>query len=187
MAKIEKNLQALILELPQKEKDKLLLRLVAKDDLLVKKFQFELLEAGDTIQERRDGILNAIEQLYRIEGYSAGYLMMDMRAVSGAITEHFKVTKDKYGEIELTLELLVQCFEKQLRWIERYNSKTDTLANYVAKRTDSIYKKLIKLHPDIQFDFYEKMNQLLNFVHTYAPSFYAKQLGIPKTFEVVEL
>jgi len=40
MAKLEKDLQLAILSMPQKDKDKLLLRLVAKDDILVQQLQF---------------------------------------------------------------------------------------------------------------------------------------------------
>ncbi|MFC0181271.1 hypothetical protein ACFFJX_01240 [Pseudarcicella hirudinis] len=136
MAKIEKELQSVILAMSSKEKDKLLLRLIAKDRVLLERLRFELLEESSTIEERREEIRKAIDHLYQTPVYSSGYLMMDIRSVNALITHHVKITKDKYGEVELTLRLLNDCFEKQLKWIERYSSKTDKLASYVAKRTD---------------------------------------------------
>ena len=187
MAKLEKDLQEAILSMPQKEKDKLLLKLIAKDDVLIQQLEFTLVEAGSTIEYRRDEVKNAIDKLYRVDVYSAGYLMMDMRYINGDITRHLKVTKDKYGEIELSLKLIKDCFEKQLKWIEKYSSKTDKLSNYVAKRTDFILKKLIKLHPDIQFDFHADMNYVLECVHKYGPAYYAIQMKLPKSFQISDL
>ncbi|MCU0471150.1 MAG: hypothetical protein MUF58_21435 [Arcicella sp.] len=184
MAKLEKDLQAAILAMPTKERDKLLLKLIAKDDILIQQLQFSLVEEGTSIEFRRDEIKNSIDKLYRLDAYSSGYLMMDMRYLNGDITRHVKVTKDKYGEVELTLKLLKDCFEKQLKWITKYNAKTDTLANYVVKRTDFLLKKVIKLHPDIQFDFYNDLNTLLDYLHQYATSYYAKQMALPKVFEI---
>ena len=184
MAKLEKDLQEAILAMPQKEKDKILLKLITKDEVLTQQLQFQLVEAGDSMESRREEIRQLIDKLYRIEHYSSGYLMMDMRYISGDITRHVKVTKDKYGEIELTLKLLKECFERQLKWIERYSAKTDTLASYVAKRADIILKKLIKLHPDLQFDFYNDMDYVLKCCHQYAPTIYARTLDLPKRFEI---
>ncbi|WP_026994353.1 hypothetical protein [Flectobacillus major] len=186
MAKIEKALQGAILEMSQKEKDKLLLRLVAKDDILIQRLEFELLEAQSTTESRREEIRKNIDRLYSLSAYSSGYLMMDMREINAQITKHFKITKDKYGEVELPLKLLKECFEKQLKWIEKYTSKSDSLALYVAKRTEILLKKVVKLHPDIQFDFYEDLNTLLTYLHQYASAFYAKELKIPKQFEINE-
>ena len=186
MAKLEKDLQEAIVAMPQKEKDKLLLKLITKDDVLTQQLQFQLVEVGDTMESRRDDIRKTIDKLYRIDHYSSGYLMMDMRYVSGDITRHIKVTKDKYGEVELTIKLLKECFEKQLKWIQKYSAKTDTLANYVAKRTDVILKKLIKLHPDIQFDFHGDMDYILDCCHKYAPANYARIMDLPKRFEIVD-
>lgn len=186
MAKLEKDLQMAILSMPQKDKDKLLLRLVAKDVILVQQLQFTLVEEGITVEFRRDEVKTAIDKLYRLDAMSSGYLMMDMRYLNSEITRHVKVTKDKYGEVELTLKLLKDCFEKQLKWISKYNSKTDTLTNYVVKRTDFLLKKLVKLHPDIQFDFYSDVNLLLENIYSNGTSFYAVQMGLPKVFEISE-
>lgn len=186
MAKIEKELQQAIVAMPQKEKDKLLLRLIGKDDILIQQLTFTLVEESLTMESRRDDIKVLIDKLYDTTNYSSGYLMMDMRYTNAEITRHIKVTKDKYGEVELTLKLLKECFEKQLKWIEKYSSKSDTLALYVVKRTDFLLKKVVKMHPDIQFDFHADMNTLLEYLHKYATAYYAKELKMPKTYEIAE-
>lgn len=186
MAKLEKDLQQAILSMPQKDKDKLLLRLITKDDILTQQLQYMLVEGSASVDYRRDEVKTTIDKLYRTEAYSSGYLMMDMRYVNAEITRHVKVTKDKYGEIELTIKLLKDCFEKQLKWIQKYSAKSDTLANYVAKRMDFVLKKLVKLHPDVQFDFHADVNTLLEYIYSYAPSYYANLMGLPRTFEISE-
>ena len=186
MAKLEKELQQAIVSMPQKDKDKLLLRLIGKDEVLIQQLTFTLVEEGLTVESRREDIKIIIDTLYDTPVFSSGYLMMDMRFTNAQITRHVKVTKDKYGEVELTLKLLKDCFEKQLKWIEKYNSKSDTLALYIVKRVDFLLKKLVKLHPDIQFDFHADTNTLLGFVHKHGTAHYAREMGLPKIFEIAE-
>ncbi|MFT4033032.1 MAG: hypothetical protein QM669_11480 [Siphonobacter sp.] len=178
---LTKNLKAAILAMPREEKDKLLLRLIGKHNDLQEQLEFKLIEGGETLNERRQAIIAQIDRLYKLSPESSGWLMMDMRSIHSGITHHVKITKDTYGEVELVLYLLNQCFEQQLPFIQNYSSKTDGLAEYIAKRTDAIYKKFGKLHPDIQFEFLEDINRLLERVYDYAPSHYARTLGLPKS------
>lgn len=180
---LSKELKEAILAMPASEKDKLILKLIGKHEDLQRQLEFQLLEFGNTLEGRRNDIREIISRLYAFEHYSPGYLMMDMRSVNAYITDHVKITKDKYGEVELTLYLLNMLFDKQLKHIEKYSSRSDTLASYVAKRTDFVVKKLEKLHPDIQFEFLEDINLLLERVYAYAPAYYAKELGIRRLFE----
>ncbi len=53
MPALEPDLKQAIVRMPGVEKDKLLLRLIAKDATLSEKLQFELVERGQTIDERR--------------------------------------------------------------------------------------------------------------------------------------
>ena len=43
--------------------------------------------------------------------YSPGYLLLELRSISGRITQHVKTTKDKYGEVALNCLLLNQAFK----------------------------------------------------------------------------
>jgi hypothetical protein len=54
MPALDSDLKKAIVHLPGVEKDKLLLRLIAKDATLSEKLYFELVERGQTIDERRE-------------------------------------------------------------------------------------------------------------------------------------
>ena len=177
MAKIEKNLQQAILDLSQKEKDKLLIRLIGKDKLLIEKFEFELLEA------RRTDLHEAFDMMYHSYITSPKALLYEIRKMSSAITRHLKITKDKYGEVELTIALIKGCFEHNTYIVEKYSSYADALLQYLAKRTEAVIKKAEKLHPDEQFDFHENLNLLLQYNYEYATAYYAKELKLPKKFD----
>ncbi|MFN8355587.1 MAG: hypothetical protein U0Y10_14110 [Spirosomataceae bacterium] len=181
---LSKELKEAILSMPSSEKDKLLLRLIGKHNDLQQQLEFQLLEFGETMELRRRAVMKSIDKMYQYDEGTAGWLLMAIRTENAEITTHVKITKDKYGEIELTLYLLNQLFEKWLVYIEKYSSKNDTLAQYVAKRTEFIVKKLEKLHPDLQFDFVRDVNRLLERVHQYASQYYARELKLPKEWVI---
>lgn len=166
--------------MPGVEKDKLLLRLIAKDATLTEKLQFELVERGQTIDERRDLIRQFIRRTANLKQDTAGWVMMEMRAVSGYITRHVKVTKDTYGEVELTLDMLNTFYEHHAHLLQKYNSRTDKAAQYIAKRTEQVLKKAQKLDSDYHIEFADEINKLLSWVHYAAPAHHARQLGLPK-------
>ncbi|GAB3520955.1 hypothetical protein [Emticicia fontis] len=183
MGKIPKELEKAILLLPAKEKDKMLLKLIAKSDLLIEQLHYQLLENESFLGDRRDEIKKSIQRVSKMYHDTPGWMMMDMRDLNSRITQHVKVTKDKYGEIELTLNLLNSFFDNQMKLLEKYNSKSDTVALYIAKRTEFVLKKLPKLHEDYYIEFERDVNKLLERVHKYAPAYYAKQMGIPTSWE----
>ena len=179
MPALDSDLKKAIVQMPDGEKDKLLLRLVAKDAILTEKLQFELVERGQTLDERRALIRDFIDRTAKLHPDSAGWLMMDMRTVSGYIARHVKVTKDKYGDIELSLYMLNTLYEPNKHLLSTYNSRTDKCAEYVAKRTDQTLKKVHKLDPDYYIEFVDAINTLLGWVHRTAPAHYARQLTLP--------
>lgn len=183
MAKIPKELEKVILGLPAKEKDKILLRLIGKNELLILQLQYQLLENESFLDDRRGEIKKSIQRVSKMHHDTPGWLMMDMRDLNSRITTHVKVTKDKYGEVELTLYLLNAFFENQPKLLEKYSSKSDTIAQYIAKRTEFILKKLPKIHEDYYIEFERDINKLLERVHMYAPAYYARQMDLPKSWE----
>ncbi|MCU0326245.1 MAG: hypothetical protein MUF45_13470 [Spirosomaceae bacterium] len=183
MPKIPKELETAILTLPIKERDKMLLKLIGKNELLINQLYFQLLEDESDLKDKRDTIKNSIDRVAKLTHDSPGWMMMDMRDLNAKITNHYKVTKDKYGEIELTLHLLNTFFDKQIHLMATYNRQSDTLASYVAKRTEAILKKLPKLNEDYYIEFEDEVNKLLENVHTYCPAPYARQMGIPKVWK----
>lgn len=184
MPALDPDLKKAIVRMPGGEKDKLLLRLIAKDAVLTEKLQFELVEEGRTIDERRSLIREFIDRTSRLHADTPGWLMMDMRTVSGYISRHLKVTKDKYGEVELMLCMLNTFYEHNAHLLQKYNSRSDKAAEYIAKRTDQVLKKAAKLDPDYHIEFAEEINKLLGWVHHTAPAHYARQLALPREWPV---
>lgn len=171
-----------IVQMPAKEKDKLLLRLIGKDKTLVDKLYFELIEGGATTDERREAIKRRIHKVARMAQYSPGWIMMDMRSLSGDIAYHIKITKDKYGDIELNLYLLNEFFEQHTEQLRTYNSKSDKCALYMAKKVQTLLNKLKKLDEEYYIDFEKGLTALLGYVHTMCTAPYANQMGIPKNW-----
>ncbi|MBD2705379.1 hypothetical protein IC229_32495 [Spirosoma sp. BT702] len=184
MPALDSDLKKAIVRMPDVEKDKLLLRLIAKDAVLAERLQFELVEHKRTIDERRELIRQFIRRTADLKQDSAGWIMMDMRTISGYISRHLKVTKDKYGEVELMLYMLNTFYDYNAHLLQKYNSRTDKAAEYIAKRTDQVLKKIVKLDPDYYIEFIDEVNKLLGWIHQNAPAHYARQLGLPREWDV---
>lgn len=184
MPALDPDLKKAIIRMPGVEKDKLLLRLIAKDTILTERLQFELVEHSDTLEERRDLIRQFIDRTANLHQDSAGWVMMDMRTVSGYISRHLKVTKDKYGEVELMLYMLNTFYDHNAHLLQKYNSRTDKAAEYIAKRAEQVLKKVGKLDADYHIEFADEINKLLGWVHYTAPAHYARQLGLPNEWVV---
>lgn len=91
-----------------KEKDKLIFRLLKKDEILSQKLYFELIETL-TADEKRQILEEEISEkmLYYAENVTnLKYFLMLVRKISGEITLHVKVTSDKFGEVYLQLFLV---------------------------------------------------------------------------------
>ena len=166
MAKIAKELKEAICQMPPKEKDKILLRLIAKDEMLIARLEHELFGDENETRALAEEIKEDIDRVMNYNHDTPGWLMMAMRSINGDITRHVKITKDKIGEIELTLYLLSQTFQKQKDFLEKYAYRADKFGGYVCKRTDTVLKKIIKLHSDLQFDYKNDVEFILDFLHT---------------------
>ena len=183
MPKVPKELEKAILSLPVKDKDKMLLKLVAKSELLIQQLSFQLLEDESDLKEKREEIKSTILRVSKMYHDTPGWMMMDMRDLNGRITNHVKVTKDKYGEVELTLYLLNTFFDNQQTHLQVYTGKSDTISLYIAKRTEFVLSKLTKLHEDYYVEFEQEMNKLLERVYAYCTAYYARQLNLPKSWQ----
>lgn len=115
------------------EKDRLIFRLLKKDKLLSKKLYFELID-----QETTDDKRNAMEEVIKERISSASkyisnpkYFLTLIRKLSAEITEHVKITTDKFGDVSLNLLLVSQVLE--------YHEKLNR------ERFDMVYKLHIYL------------------------------------------
>lgn len=166
-------LKEAILSLAQKEKDKLLVRLINKDKMLLKQLHFQLLEDEFDLEDRIEKLKRNLETLMSVVEKSvkntpvySNYSQLNalLRQASGMINEHEKVTKDKISEIECRLYLLKASFERFPKLFEATAvSSGIKLRKYAIGRIKNVTGKFDKLHEDIQFDLYAEMKFIQEF------------------------
>lgn len=182
-------LKKAILNLPQAEKDKLLMRLINKDSMLTRQLHFQLLEDEFDLEERTEALLRQLQQLIdRTAGYipntnqsrNADHLMGELKYGSGMINEHAAITKDKMSEVQCRLWLVSQSFARfgQL-FGEHLYQRNDRLLNYQTGRLKYILGKYEKLHEDLQFEFRDELNDALAFAHQSGMRPYMEAQGLP--------
>ena len=149
------------------EKDKLILRLLKHNLNLASQLRFELVDT-DSVQDRREqlktNIIKSI-QMATERYYSAGYLLMDIRDISGEINEHVYITKDKLGEISLNCLMLRHLLELNN---ERIGGETPgrayTLCIYIVARIFKILMLIQKQHEDLHIEFSEDIETIGEFI-----------------------
>lgn len=181
--KLDEDIKLAVLNLPGVKKDKLLLQLLKKDPLLVKKLVFELLEDGQTADERSAKIREQIDERIPVgtKGMTPGWLMMALRSANPLITEHVKVTKDKLGEVVLTLFMLNLAFDRQGEMLQKMMHRMDKFAPYVIRRLVFVVQKAEKLHEDLHLEFRAELNRILARIADFPPlKNLANQEGLPQ-------
>src|SRR5690606_11678794 len=102
-----------------KEKDKLLVRLVGKDKMLMKQLHFRLLEDQMDLEDRIDRLKQQLVDLFaegrhsveNIPVYSNYEELQGLiRQASGMVNEHEKVTKDQYSQVDCRIYILQTAF-----------------------------------------------------------------------------
>lgn len=180
-----KDLKAEIKSLPEKEKDKLLLRLIAKDKVLTEHLHFKLLENEQDLVDRQERLIQIIdegmESLRLSRKLNSKETLLMMRKLNGSINHHFKVTKDLGTELELRIHLLnslpIQFNEGVFTAVYKFQEK---LMVYFVKTTVTLLNKYEKLHEDLQFDLQDAMNDLLQKIYQHKTAAVAKELGLPE-------
>ncbi len=162
--KFEQDFKDALVHLPNKEKDKLILRLLKKDIKLANQLYFELVETR-SVEDLRNMVEQEIEAFFqsiRNHFYSPGILMMNLRDVSGMISNHVSTTKDKFGEPYLNCIMLINALQNNSANLKQC-SKGDAFKfnTYVVARIFKILTQVRALHEDLRFDFQELFEQLV--------------------------
>ncbi|QRR02818.1 hypothetical protein [Dyadobacter sandarakinus] len=178
------QLKKAVIQMPAKEKDKLLLRLIAKDKALVDKLHFELIEDSATIPERREELTSRIIRISKFNQNTPGWVLADIRGLSSDIAYHVKVTKDKQGGLELNLLLLNTFLETHRDTLKTYSSRADPCALYIAKKAQTVVNGLNRLNEDYRFDYLEDVNRMLKAVFSLCSKQYARQLELPEVWHI---
>ncbi|MCC9166836.1 hypothetical protein [Pontibacter harenae] len=169
-----------ISNLPHAEKDKLLFRLLKKDLDLCNRLQYELVEQKESLHERRDAVEEEIRRTLKYDPYSPGYLMMDLRSLNGVISRHVKYTKDKEGEVQLTLFMLRLALEEHVDFIVAHLYRAESLQDYLVKRMQVVLQKLSKLHEDFYVEHESHVNYILTQLHQKVAPLQARKAKLPK-------
>ncbi|UIR55557.1 hypothetical protein LZQ00_14960 [Sphingobacterium sp. SRCM116780] len=182
------ELKKAVLNLPIKEKDKLLLRLISKDKMLVKQLHFQLLEDESDLEARIENLRKHLQQLFDI-GASQVFNSPNMsnfvglsklvKQASGMVNEHEKVTKDKISEVEFRIYILERAIMNYPHlFSSSYQSAAHKLQKYIAGRIKHAVAKYEKIHEDHQFDFREHFQLILDTAKDTALHDYIKVLNI---------
>lgn len=169
------ELKEAILRLPQKEKDKLLIRLINKDQMLIKQLHFQLLENENDLWDRHrelevdlhESFLNLQKKWsHKISTSVFQLLLVYLREMSGKINEHASITKSKDSELKLRL--------KVIRWSIEYFPDLYTsyhTSKYAVKFFEyqkgrlklclGLYKKM---HEDLRYEFKEDIAYVVSYV-----------------------
>jgi hypothetical protein len=158
-----KEFKEAIQNLPSAEKDKLIFRLLKHDLDLANRLHFELVNT-ETVEERRIKMqIEVSKATLRMSDrfYSFGYLMMDIRYLSGDISEHVRITKDKFGEASLNIQMLIEVLK--LNKIRLENAKPNDVHKlniYIIARVYKILLLINALHEDYLMEFSENLEEL---------------------------
>jgi len=182
------ELKKAVLNLPLKEKDKLLVRLISKDKMLVKQLHFQLLEDEYDLENRIEQLKEQLANMFDSRqspvdnspnfGNFTGLNRM-MKQASGMVNEHEKVTKDKMSELECRIYILERAIDDYPRLFDSsYQSSAHKLHKYIAGRIKHVLGKYDKIHEDLQFDFRSRLQHVLEAASKSALQTYLKELKL---------
>lgn len=158
-----KEFKQAIQELPNAEKDKLIFRLLKRDLDLANRLHFELVDVENVEDKRASFEIDMLKKInyFSERFYSVGYLLQDTRFLSGEITNHVKITKDKFGEISLNMKMLNHLLTINNDRIQSQTySKAYTLCIYVVARAFKILLLIKAIDEDYFIDFKEDLASL---------------------------
>lgn len=176
-----KDLKVAITDLPVKEKDKLLLRLIAKDKVLTEHLHYKLLEDESDLELRKEDIKANIEsQIAELKKLNVKEALVKVRKMITSVNHFYKVTKDPLGEVELKFFILNIIPLDYKRSLFGYKDFGFLFATFYVKTVSITLNKFNKLHEDLQFDLSENINKLLSKVYSSKLASAAEDAGLPK-------
>lgn len=176
-----KNLKNSITDLPVKEKDKLLLRLIAKDKVLTEHLHYKLLEDESDLEDRKEKIKSDTkEQVAELKKLNAKEALAIVRKMITSVNHFYKVTKDTYGEVELKIFILDTIPLEYKRSVFGYRDFGLLFSTFYIKTLAVTVNKHKKLHEDFQFDLSVDLNNLLHKVYSSKLAGAAEAANLPQ-------
>ncbi len=157
-----KEFKQTLSEFSSKEKDKLIFRLLKKDKLLSKKLYFELIDEETTDDKRNTMEENIRERILEISKYIGNqkYFLVLIRKLSAEITEHVKVTTDKFGDVSLNLFLINEILEHNEKLGQQRFDNVYKLYIYLINKIFKALTLIKKLDEDYWMEFDELLENL---------------------------
>lgn len=164
------------------EKDRLIFRLLKKDKLLSKKLYFELIDP-ETTDDKRNAMEEIIsERVSEISRYVANqkYFLVLIRKLSAEITEHVKITTDKFGDAYLNLFLVNKVLEHNEKLGRQRFDAVYKLYIYLINKIIKALIQIKKLDEDYWMEFDELLNDIDLQIHE---TLYLEKLCINNGFD----
>lgn len=140
------------------EKDRLIIRLLKKDRILSEKLYFELIDP-ETQDEKRAQLEDSVkEEVAAASNYikNAKHFLRLIRKISAKITEHVKITSDKFGEVSLNLFLINEILALATHFRDGYK-----LYIYLLNK---IFRTLV-LTQKLDSDYFIELNEYFENLH----------------------
>lgn len=176
------DLRKALLQLPQKEKDQLLARLVAQDAVLTEQLAYRLLEGSEALATRRTALRAQVDDPVRGFHQTPNDLLVILRQLQARLAYHAKITDDAFGEAELSWRLLANVFRHQAASTARLHGPTQPLLQHLARRTQEALRQTTRLHEDFHLELAETANAVLAALWQSGAAPLARELGLPRIF-----
>lgn len=183
MPALPPDLRRALLQLPQKEKDQLLARLVAQDAVLTEQLAYRLLEGPDALETRRAALRTLVDDPVRGFHQTPNDLLVILRQVQARLSYHAKITGDAFGEAELSWRLLANVFRHQAAVVARLHGPTQPLLQHLARRAHEALKLTHRLHEDYHLELTSAAREVLGALWQSGAAPLARELGLPRTWD----
>lgn len=157
-----KEFKTALSQLSSVEKDRLIFRLLKKDKILSKKLYFELIDE-ETTDQKRDQMEDLVkEKVEYASKYISNqkYFVVLIRKISAEITEHVKVTSDKFGDVSLNLFLINQILEFNPQLSRQRFNEIYKLYLYIINKVVKALSLTKKLDEDYWMEIDEYLSEL---------------------------
>ena len=180
MPTLPPDLRRALFELPPKEKDQLLARLVAQDAVLTEQLTHRLLEGPDGVADRRAALRQQVDDPVRGYHQTPNDLLVILRQLQARLAYHTRITDDAFGEIELSLRLLANVFRHQPELVARLHGPTQPLLQHLVRRTQDALRQADKLHADYHLELAAAANAVLAGLYASGAAPLAREAGLPR-------
>lgn len=160
--KFSKKFKKALANLPNEEKDRLLLSLLEKDAVTAQRLKFELLD-NKSVEDRREEMEVKIReqiQVLNAKGFLPHTILKTMHYLSGEINTHVKIAKDEFGEASLNLIMLLEVLKACTENIKTQSRPNSNLCVYIIGRSFKILVFIGAMPGDLSVELKEKLHQL---------------------------